>query len=593
MGKKTAPMRTQTYLVRRGATYYFRIRIPQDLIKHYDDKDELKVSLRTNDRFEAAQRAREKAIQLHDEFDERRVALARASGKEPFRRVTYVDDAWAQRFCTRALRVMLGTDDGDRRRGLSPEELVERTLAVDEMVEKMREAQARGDIEMVKQGLGPTLYYFRLELDCDRDSYQRLAHAYLSTVMRYATILQCRNAGDVVETDVVAPEEQALSLNPKRADADTIESLFQDWKNAVKDRPLKTVNAYTSVVNGFTFFLKGTTASQLKRGDLLRFRDHLLNDRELAVKTVEKHLGFLCSILQLAVDNERLSSNPALRLKVPRGKVVAKSRIPYSITDLHQILNCKLYRAGVRPNACGGEAAVWLPLLGMYTGARLEELGQLTVGDVQAHPELGWYVEITDLDEQQHVKTESSRRRVPLHRALIDAGFLRYRDSMLALGNMRLFPRLTPDKHGILTAQWSKWWGRYARKHIGITDTRKVFHSFRHLFKEMCREAGLSEEVHDALTGHSRGGVGRSYGGERYPLKPLFEALQKYTLPGLSLPVLVPEPAPLQPTARRKVKSGPRVSSATPSKAMKRRLRPQKTSTKKSSAKRVRSATDT
>ena len=46
MVKKTAPMRTQTYLVRRGATYYFRIRIPQDLIRFYDDKDELKVLLR-------------------------------------------------------------------------------------------------------------------------------------------------------------------------------------------------------------------------------------------------------------------------------------------------------------------------------------------------------------------------------------------------------------------------------------------------------------------------------------------------------------------------------------------------------------------
>ena len=30
--------------------------------------------------------------------------------------------------------------------------------------------------------------------------------------------------------------------------------------------------------------------------------------------------------------------------------------------------------------------------------------------------------------------------------------------------------------------------------------------------KQACRAAGVGEEVHDALTGHSGGGVGRTYG---------------------------------------------------------------------------------
>jgi len=32
------------------------------------------------------------------------------------------------------------------------------------------------------------------------------------------------------------------------------------------------------------------------------------------------------------------------------------------------------------------------------------------------------------------------------------------------------------------------------------------------VLKDACRRAGLSEEVHDVLTGHKNGSVGRTYG---------------------------------------------------------------------------------
>jgi len=62
-----------------------------------------------------------------------------------------------------------------------------------------------------------------------------------------------------------------------------------------------------------------------------------------------------------------------------------------------------------------------------------------------------------------------------------------------------------------------------------------VFHSFRHSFKDACRECGIEEAIHDALTGHSGGGVGRSYGGQMYPLPPLIKAMEKLKYKGLDL----------------------------------------------------------
>ena len=46
--------------------------------------------------------------------------------------------------------------------------------------------------------------------------------------------------------------------------------------------------------------------------------------------------------------------------------------------------------------------------------------------------------------------------------------------------------------------------------------------------------AGVDEALSDALTGHSGGGVGRTYG-RGYPIEKLAEALAKIGYPGLDL----------------------------------------------------------
>ena len=78
-----------------------------------------------------------------------------------------------------------------------------------------------------------------------------------------------------------------------------------------------------------------------------------------------------------------------------------------------------------------------------------------------------------------------------------------------------------------------------------VLDQRsKTFHSFRHTFKRACRKAGLAEEIHHALTGHSGGGVGRAYGRERradgsldrgISLSRLQDEINKVAYPGLDV----------------------------------------------------------
>lgn len=97
------------------------------------------------------------------------------------------------------------------------------------------------------------------------------------------------------------------------------------------------------------------------------------------------------------------------------------------------------------------------------------------------------------------------------------------------------FPLLVSGASRQLTASWSQWWGRYLRKEVKITDSRKVFHSFRHGFKDACRDSDIPKELNDRLTGHGGGGVGDSYGADDYPLRPLADAMNKLRYRGLDL----------------------------------------------------------
>src|SRR5262249_6809408 len=129
---------------------------------------------------------------------------------------------------------------------------------------------------------------------------------------------------------------------------------------------------------------------------------------------------------------------------------------------------------------------------------------------------------------------------VPVHPELLKLGFVDLVEGRRAdSGNSApLFPFLRPGPRGGYAEGWSKWFGRYIRT-IGISNPARVFHSFRHSFKDALRGAGVSEDVMDALPGHSGGGVARTYGAKemasRFGIKRLADAVSKVEYRGLDL----------------------------------------------------------
>src|SRR5690606_31412278 len=80
-------VRSQSHLVRRGAVYYFRARVPSDLVETVGKK-EVKRSLQTSDHRQATLLAKEVALQVARDFEaiRRRLPANVDARRSPVRR---------------------------------------------------------------------------------------------------------------------------------------------------------------------------------------------------------------------------------------------------------------------------------------------------------------------------------------------------------------------------------------------------------------------------------------------------------------------------------------------------------------------------
>jgi len=459
-----------THLAKRGSRYYFRRKIPLDVLSHYKGREVMR-SLRTSDRREAERQARAIGVELDREFEQLRAKLS-PGGKElptnqPFNRETFP-------------------------------------------------AETARNGTLVQPHLSP--------LEGSTKGVQ--------------AFLMCAEMAVVIEAGT---ERQAQQGQPKAATGKTtFDVLIGKWASGVQPEQ-NTISRTRMHARRFEEMTGVHTVEEVRRHHAIRFVERL-QQAEQTPQNINMHLASLMKLLNYAVRLDLIRANEAsgLTVKVPNGE---KARRSFDSSALKSIFSSPIYTAGHQPKGGGGDASYWLPLLALFTGARLEELCQLHPDDVTRvayHGEGGeasaWVIRITDEGEGQGLKNTGSRRRVPVHPELERLGFIDYAQQAKAEGRKRIFHKLVPSIDGKEGGNFTKWFSRHLRDTCKVTDKRMVFHSFRHLFKEVLREAEIPKEINDALTGHESGDVGDKYGGDAYPIRPLVNALKRYRVPGLTLP---------------------------------------------------------
>ena len=556
----------------QSGVFYFRRRVPDDLRPALGM--EYKRSLKTRDASEAKGRHAAEWIKSEEAF-----ALARAqlSGAEVLsaRDVQQLAARWFHR----------ELDDleqsGKFRRALVPGDAVEleTPFGFEQHQEwlSIREALDEGDETDWRALVLPHMLRALKAENIpappkDSPVFESLNDAFKEHLLKLSDIAKRRDEGDwsttadVLSKAPISAEKQLADRTNNKGILEVFEAysaakLLDDGDNR---STRKTLDEFRSSIRRFVELYGDLAVHAVTRGTVQDYRSKLagfpvkvpgagkMTSPELielaktaalptlSAVTIRNRLRVLGAVLGYAVRMDWIKENPVDASGVAkaagnaaRGKA-DRRRKDYTKAELHEIFSSPLFTAeGWRPPRKDyGQTLYWLPLLMYYTGARREELCQLAAKDVQEEDGFA-FLAILSLDEEdagRTVKTESSRRRVPLHDDLVSLGFLAYTRSVPQQG--QLFPQLQPSPAGFYGANVGKAWAKYLREVVQLQSSASPSHGFRHTFKTLSRQVGIPEDVHDAMTGHNDGSVSRDYGS--MPLSRMSEELKRLpSLPGL------------------------------------------------------------
>jgi integrase len=239
-------------------------------------------------------------------------------------------------------------------------------------------------------------------------------------------------------------------------------------------------------------------------------RDAEARAEKLSKTTVNKHLTFFTDAY-----NERIKKS-GLALRNPFEGVLfaekdlkkdASKRKPWPISELQALFNTPLFTgaAGHRPGKraragdfLADDGPFWLPLIGLFTGAREDEIASLALDDLQFDSDAEcWIIDI------KAGKTSNAPRKIPVHPELIKIGLVEYRQEVEKSGASDLFPEFH-DQYRDAGGVFSRFFTKY-RRDCGIYEKWKDFHALRHTLRtSLYRELQAHPVLVREMMGHAQ-----------------------------------------------------------------------------------------
>lgn len=251
--------------------------------------------------------------------------------------------------------------------------------------------------------------------------------------------------------------------------------------------------------------------------------------------TVNHKLGHIGTVFNYAVKHGYLSRNPLVDLVLPLEKVPSKQRDSYSIDQLQRLIDtmADLTESGKTVR----HQLFWVTMSCLYSGARLNEIAQLSLVDLMMVDDIPCFNITTDGEIAKSLKNRSSCRIIPIHPTLIDLGLMRYYEQRVASTSRyssptrtRLWHNASSDRDGNVGRTVSRWFNDRLRPKF-LTETELAdhkakqksycFHSLRHTFIQFAQnQAQMSPRIEMRLTGHADAFISEEharYGKDMHP----------------------------------------------------------------------------
>ena len=275
--------------------------------------------------------------------------------------------------------------------------------------------------------------------------------------------------------------------------SDAIDAFCKETENRWTQ---KTIKEFSGIFDRILKGLNNPWLQDLDRPALVDYRD-LLTREGKAVKTVNKYLQILSSVLRHANRLKWIQGNPAEGLGLQDNRRPDEVRRAFTSEEITAIFE-SLQRDKELFYTQGKHERYWLPLLGIYTGARVNELAQLSMTDVFEDDGIPAIAITSSGGDGKRIKSETSRRTIPLHQDLLTLGFLVYVNNIRQQGHERLFPALKLGPNGYSQYFVSKHFSGpngWLRTSLPNLETGMSFHCFRHAFAEKLKDAEIEERL--------------------------------------------------------------------------------------------------
>jgi integrase len=325
------------------------------------------------------------------------------------------------------------------------------------------------------------------------------------------------------------PERREKDDEPKKDKRKKVElsQVFKEyWEE--KEPTLKRTSKpeYEHALGHFVTFAGKQSDIREIDGEVLReykkllLKEKVRGGKPRAVTTINnKYLTLVKEFFNYAKDHSYISVNPVvdgLKIKEGRGKKPDSKRPGFSIEDLRKMFCGTEYTQDTMEHPY----QFWMPLIGLYTGMRINEVCQLYVSDLKQMDGF-WCLDINADKPDKSVKN-SQRRIVPLHSFLIDdLNFVGFVES-LPDRDGRIFPELEwlKDRY---SRRAGPWFSKFKERCGVVAESgSKAFHGFRHtVISHLFKQDAIYRNI-QMFVGHKLTGVTNDYDDKLEP-KGLYE----------------------------------------------------------------------